>query len=109
MSEKSASLLGELSSELEKCRRLSVETPLVNPYQQLSYRMLKQMKAGDLPSAELDELLADLGAESFLSRARRARAYVQETDRQKNRAQLTACFERLVKGKTFAEFQAIAG
>ncbi|NOZ66612.1 MAG: hypothetical protein GXP00_09000 [Alphaproteobacteria bacterium] len=37
MSEKSASLLGELSSELEKCRRLSVETPLVNPYQQLSY------------------------------------------------------------------------
>ncbi|MCF6196602.1 MAG: phosphoenolpyruvate carboxylase [Emcibacter sp.] len=109
MSEKSASLLGELSSELEKCRRLSVETPLVNPYQQLSYRMLKQMKAGDLPSAELDELLADLGAESFLSRARRARAYVQETDRQKNRAQLTACFERLAKGKTFAEFQAIAG
>ncbi len=105
MSENTSTKLDILSAELEECRQLSHETPLINPYQQLSYRLLKKMKAGDLPRDQIDSLVSELGVCSFLSRGRRGQAYLQTTDRAKNKASLLACFLDVSKGKTFAEFQ----
>ncbi len=103
------SLVASLSDELDQCRRVSGETPLVNPYQQMSYRLLKRMKAGALPGAEVDDLLATLGVESFLSRGRRAQAYLKETDPGKNRAGLRVLLTEATKGRSFAEFQSLVG
>ncbi len=105
MSENTSTKLDILSAELEECRQLSHETPLINPYQQLSYRLLKKMKAGDLPTDEIDSLVSELGVHSFLSRGRRAQAYLLTTDRARNKASLSACFQDVSKGKTFAAFQ----
>jgi len=105
MSDYPSPYLDKLSSELEECRQLSHETPLINPYQQLSYRLLKQMKAGELPSEKVDDLVAELGLQGFLSRGRRGRAYLKTTDRAENIARLTACFHDISKGKSFTEFQ----
>ncbi|MCK5424718.1 MAG: phosphoenolpyruvate carboxylase [Emcibacter sp.] len=107
MSDQSSTLLAELSSELEKCRLLSEETPLVNPYQQMSYHLLKQMKKGQMPSEDIDNIVEELSAQGFLSRGRRARTYLKETDRQKNKKRLGDCFLLICKGKSFAEFQEI--
>ncbi|PCI53803.1 MAG: hypothetical protein COB36_11830 [Alphaproteobacteria bacterium] len=109
MSDHSLTLLAKLSSDLEDCRQLSRETPLVNPYQQLSYRLLKQMKSGDLTSAEIDDLVGELSVQGLLSRGRRAKAYVGQTDRQENRARLGDCFRTLSEDKSFTDFQAVVG
>lgn len=98
-------LFAQLSSELEDCRRLSRKTPLVNPYQQMSYHLLKGMKAGKISSAEIDDVVGELSVQGFLSRGRRARAYLQETDRQKNRLGLDGCLQKLTADRSFTEFQ----
>jgi len=105
MSENVSTILNVLSAELEECRQLSHETPLINPYQQLSYRLSKKMNAGDLATDQVDNLVSELGIHSFLSRGRRGQAYLQTTDRAKNKASLLACFQDVSKGKTFEEFQ----
>jgi len=107
MSEKISLKMDELSSELEQCRRLSAETPLINPYQQLSYRLLKQMKAGQLSSEDIDGVVGELSVQSLLNRGKRARAYVKETNSIKNQARLNECFLNIAKGKSFEAFQAI--
>lgn len=101
------SILDDLSSQLEECRQLSQETPLINPYQQLSFRLLKQMKAGEVSGTDIDDVVEELGIQGFLSRGRRARTYLAETDRQKNQARLKDCFEKISTGKSFGEFQAL--
>ncbi|WP_417624164.1 phosphoenolpyruvate carboxylase [Paremcibacter congregatus] len=95
-----------LVEQLDACRQLSRETPLINPYQQLSYHLLKQIKAGDMPAEEIETMLDELSANSFVSRGRRAKAYLQETDADKNRASLKACLTALTVDRDFAEFQA---
>lgn len=107
MQDHSSTHLDKLSSELEECRQLSRETPLVNPYQQLSYRLLNRMKAGQLPPAQIDEVVGALSVRGFLSRGRRARAYLMETDRAKNRAHLVECFTKISQKKSYEEFQSL--
>jgi len=105
MSGNSSTILDKLWAELAACRQLSHETPLINPYQQLSYRLLKQMKTGDLPAEKIADLISGLCGHSFLSRGRRGRAYLLTTDRAENKARLLACFEVVSRGKSFTEFQ----
>ncbi len=107
MSDQSSTLLAKLSSELEECRLLSLETPLVNPYQQMSYRLLKRMKAGQITPSEIDHMVGELSEQGLLSRGRRARAYLHETDKQENQSRLGDCFRKISKGKSFADFQMI--
>ncbi len=107
MSDQSTTLLAELSSELEECRLLSQETPLVNPYQQMSYHLLKGMKEGNISSAEIDDVVGELSVRGFLSRGQRARAYLQEIDKKKNQSRLGRCLQKISRGKSFSEFQAI--
>ncbi|WP_417318763.1 phosphoenolpyruvate carboxylase [Emcibacter sp.] len=101
----SSPLISELQTELAECNRLSRETPLVNPYQQLSYRLLNRIKSGTLSVDEIDDAVGVLGARGFLCRGRRARLYLQETDPVKNREALADCFKRVGEDKSFAEFQ----
>ncbi|PCI48431.1 MAG: hypothetical protein COB49_06080 [Alphaproteobacteria bacterium] len=102
-----STLLAGLLAELEDCRLLSEETPLVNPYQQMSYRLLKRMKAGNMPAAEVDDMVAELSVHGLLSRGKRARAYLQETDSLKNQARLADCFRQISQDRSFLEFQEI--
>ncbi|WP_321390233.1 phosphoenolpyruvate carboxylase [Emcibacter sp.] len=101
----SSSLICELQSDLAECLGLSRETPLVNPYQQLSYRLLNKIKSGTLSVDQINETVSTLGAQGFVSRGRRARSYLKETDADKNRKGLVDCFKRIGEGKSFAEFQ----
>tara|TARA_B100001939_G_scaffold348196_1_gene373674 strand:- start:2695 stop:5586 length:2892 start_codon:yes stop_codon:yes gene_type:complete len=106
-----SALLGKLSTELQDCLRLAEDTPLVNPYQQLSYRLLNAMKQGDVEGKALNEVIDELTLKAFLNRAERARAYLKETDRRKNRIRMRQSLERLVWDETggkrpFDRFQA---
>ncbi|MBL4802859.1 MAG: phosphoenolpyruvate carboxylase [Emcibacter sp.] len=105
MLKKSLPLLDDLSSGLESCRQLSHETPLVNPYQQLSFRMLNQMKRGEISGQEIEDVIGELSAQSILSRGRRAKQYLQETDPEKNSQRLKECLRARVDGKSFKDFQ----
>ncbi|NOZ43230.1 MAG: phosphoenolpyruvate carboxylase, partial [Alphaproteobacteria bacterium] len=109
MSDPSSTLLDRLSKEFEQCRQLSEETPLVNPYQQLSYRLSKRLKTGEMSEAAVDDLLTTLATKSFLSRGRRARAYLKETDLQKNRAGVRAALMAATAGQSFDEFHRLVG
>ena len=107
MSDQTSTLLAELSSELDKCRLLSQKTPLVNPFQQMSYHLLKDMKSGKISSVEIDEVVGELSVKGFLSRGKRARTYLQETDAKENKSGLVSCLQKISEGKTFTEFQEI--
>lgn len=93
------SLSEPLFKELEECRRLSSETPLVNPYQQMSYRMLKRLRGDKTASAGFDTLIEGLTVSAFQSRARRGRMHLKETHRGKNRKLLKATLQALVNGQ----------
>lgn len=107
MPHKQSSLFNALSRDLEECQQLSRDTPLVNPYQQSSNRLLKQMKGGKVSGSDITNIIGELGFQGFLSRGRRARTYLGETNRDANQARLTDCFRALAKGKDFAAFQAV--
>ncbi len=106
MSDHPSTLLAGLLSELEECRQLCRETPMINPYQQLSYRLLKEMKAGELPPEKVNHIVDELGLHGYFSRVRRAKAYLVTTDGPENEARLRACFRKMASESSFGEFQA---
>ncbi|MCF8475098.1 MAG: phosphoenolpyruvate carboxylase [Emcibacter sp.] len=107
MFKKSSIALEELSLKLAECKRFSHETPLINPYQQMSYHLLKEMKTDNFSPVNINSVIEDLSVQGFLSRGRRAKTYLQETDQKINRSKLADCFKRISTGKSFAEFRTI--
>jgi len=100
-------LLENLFKELDDCRRLSRETPLVNPYQQMSYRLLKRLKGDENISDNFDALIEDLSVSAFQSRAKRASLALKETQMDKNRATLKAALQRRAEGLAFEDFKTL--
>ena len=109
MNNNSKNILRDITGELEECLRLSSETPLVNPYQQLSYRLLTQMKSGEASMDSISGLVAELSAQGLVSRGRRSKAYLKETGEQENRALLRRCFLQAGTGLDFDAYQALVG
>ncbi len=105
MSKSTDALLDSLKSDLEECLGISAETPLVNAYQQMSYRLLGKMKAGQVTSDDISGIVDELGTQGLVSRGRRAASYLQETDPQTNKHILTRLFTSLGRNKTFAEYR----
>ena len=56
-------LIEDLKKELTECKLQSRETPLVNPYQQLSNRVLKKMKSKALMPSEIEDAIDGLVVE----------------------------------------------
>lgn len=106
----SNSLLSQMTQELTACRNLAVNTPLVNPYQQLSYSFLGRMKEGQVSSSDLQELISQLTQTAFTCRAERAKKYLHETDLAANKASMRKLLQDFITvggcSRPFAEFKA---
>ncbi len=105
----SRSLLPQMTKELAACRKLAENTPLVNPYQQLSYSFLGSMKEGEVSADDLKGLIGELTTSAFACRMERAKKYLHETDLAANMESMRSLLKGFitVDGGTrpFAEFR----
>ena len=105
----SRTLLSQMTKELNICRELAVNTPLVNPYQQLSYRFLGRMKEGQVTSGDLKSLIGELTTSAFICRAERAKKYLRETCPDTNKACIKALLQNYIMADgnilPFADFK----
>ena len=101
--------LKRLISDLKDCQKLSKETPLINAYQQLSYRLLHRVNSDNFSNEEIGNLISELWGSGFLCRAERAKRYLQEVDVDRNKKGLKQVIERLASNCDFDDFQKIVG
>lgn len=105
----SRSLLPQMTKELAACRKLAVNTPLVNPYQQLSYSFLDRMKEGEVSTDDLKGLIGELTTRAFTCRTERAKKYLHETDLSANMESMRALLQDFITAnggvRPFAEFR----
>lgn len=105
----SHSLLPQMTKELAACRKLATNTPLLNPYQQLSYSFLDRMKEGEVSTDDLKGLIGELTTSAFTCRTERAKKYLHETDLAENMASMRALLQDFITAgggvRPFAEFR----
>ena len=102
-------LLSQMTKELKACRALAVNTPLVNPYQQLSYSFLDQMKEEQVSSSDVKALIGELTTKAFTCRAERAKKYLHQSDLASNKASMRALLQDFITAgggtRPFDEFR----
>ena len=95
-------LLAELDARLQELHQRTAETPLFNPVFQVSLELSRRIESGELPLAELGELVAELECEGLLARAQRLTALLTPLAPADNYARIAA----LADAPDFAAFAA---
>ncbi|MFM5895157.1 MAG: phosphoenolpyruvate carboxylase, partial [Novosphingobium sp.] len=78
------SLLAELDARLQELHLRTAETPLFNPVFQLSLELSRRIESGELPLAEVANLVAELECEGLLARAARLERLVAPLSESEN-------------------------
>lgn len=96
------SLLAELDARLQELHIRTAETPLFNPVFQLSLELSRRIESGELPLAEVANLVAELECEGLLARAARLERLVTPLSETENHQRIAA----LVDAPDFESFAA---
>ena len=96
------SLLAQLDARLQELHQRTAETPLFNPVFQVGLELSRRIESGDLPLAELGDLVAELEREGLLARAQRLHALLSPLAPADNHAAI----EALTDAPDFADYAA---
>ncbi|MFM5917551.1 MAG: phosphoenolpyruvate carboxylase [Novosphingobium sp.] len=83
-------ILGELDARLQELHKRTAETPLFNPVFQLSHELSRRIESGELPLAQVANLVAELECEGLLARAARLERLVAPLGEAENHQHIAA-------------------
>jgi len=84
MTKTTEDIVKQLLCEVRESRTRDNNTPVVNPYSPIAYRISQSIDKGDLSLKDLSKMLDHLAVDGFTSRAKRLKRYLGEQDMAKD-------------------------